>query len=180
MRMDMRIHRLGILVMVLVGFSLIISCSRDEPPVAPPPVVVVGDVLMNEVYSRGTAGNLDWVEIYNPNTVTVTLTGYKICDPGGWGTGATKPKKTFPAGATIAAKGYYVIVTDTADFTGDLSGFGLSSAGDQLWLENATGGLIDTLSFGAMDLTQTIGRYPDGAKTWQLLNTITKGASNKP
>jgi hypothetical protein len=178
MRMDMRIHRLGILVMLLVGFSLIISCSRDEPPVAPPPVVVVGDVLMNEVYSRGTAGNLDWVEIYNPNTVSVTLTGYTIYDLGGQG--GTKPKKPFPAGATVAAKGYYVIVTDTADYSGDLSAFGLSSAGEQLWLENATGGVVDTLTFPAMDVAQTYGRNPDGAKTWQLLNTITKGASNKP
>ena len=176
----MRTHTLIPVALVLAGFSLVTSCSRDEPPVAPPPVIVVGDVMMNEVYSRGVAGNLDWVEIYNPNTVAVNLTGYKLCDPGGWGASATKPKKTFPTGATIAPKGYYVIVTDTADFTGDLSGFGLSSSGDQLWLENATGGLIDTLSFGSMDLTQSVGRYPDGAATWQVLNTITKGASNRP
>jgi hypothetical protein len=117
------------------------------------------------------------VEIYNPNTVSVALNGYKIYDIGGQS--GTKPKKPFPTGATIAAKGFYVITTDTADYSGDLSGFGLSSAGEQLWLENASGAVIDTLTFPAMDVTQTYGRYPDGAKTWQLLNTITKGATNK-
>lgn len=172
----MRLHRLELLALLLVGLSLVISCSRDEPPVAPPPVVVVGDLMLNEVYSRGTPGNLDWVEIYNPNTVAVTLTGYKIYDTGGQG--GTKPKKIFPSGSSIAAKGFYVIVTDTADFGGDLSGFGLSSAGEQLWLENASGAVIDTLTFPAMDVTQTYGRYPDGGP-WKLLNTITKNAANK-
>jgi len=136
-------------------------------------------VLMNEIYSRGVAGNLDWIEIYNPNSEAVDLTGYKIYDVGG-NTGGSKPKKSFPIGSTIPAGGFYVIITDTADFDGDLSGFGLSSGGEEVWLENSNGTVIDNVSFLAMATNQTYGRLPDGSASWQLLNTITRGAPNQP
>lgn len=40
-----------------------------------------------------------------------------------------------------------MIVTDTADFEGDLSGFGLSSSGETVWFENASGTVIDNYAF---------------------------------
>ncbi len=139
---------------------------------------VTVNLVMNEIYSRGTAGNLDWIEVYNPNTVQVNLNGYKIYDIGGQS--GTKPKKSFPATAVIPAKGFYVIITDTADYSGDLSGFGLSSSGEEVWLENSSGTVIDNVTFTAMSTTQTYGRYPDGSTNWQLLNTITRGGPNQP
>ncbi len=132
-------------------------------------------IFMNEIYSRGTAGNLDWIEIYNTTTGAINITGYKIYDIGGQS--GSKTKKQFPDGTIVPAKGFYVIITDTADFAGDLSGFGLSSAGEAVWLEDATGTVIDTVVFLAMSATQSYGRNPDGG-SWQLLNTITRGTSN--
>jgi hypothetical protein len=170
------ISRLSLPVFLL-GLTLISSCGREEPPVALPPPVVPGEVVMNEIYSRGVAGNLDWIEIYNPSSLPIDISGYKIYDVGGQG--GTKPKKGFPAGAVVPAKGFYVIVTDTNSSATVLDGFGLSSAGEQVWLDNASGTLVDTYTFLAMSETQTWGRLPDGAANWQLLNTITRGAANK-
>jgi len=130
-------------------------------------------VVMNEVFSRGVAPDLDWIELYNPNSTPVTITGYKIYDAGGQ-TGV-KPKKEFPAGTVIPAHGFYVITVDSSD----ASGFGLSSAGETAWLENANGNLIDMVAFPAMPVaTTSYGRNPDGSTTWAILNTITKGSSN--
>ena len=135
--------------------------------------------VMNEIYSRGVAGNLDWIEIYNPSETQIDISGYKIYDSGGQA--GTKPKKLFPTGTIIPAKGFYVIITDTASFDGDLSGFGLSSGGETAWLEDAAGTLIDEIAFPAMpDVTQSYGRNPDGSANWELLNTITRGTSNVP
>jgi hypothetical protein len=134
-----------------------------------------GHIVMNEIYSRGVAGNLDWIEIYNGVSAPVNITGYKIYDVGGQG--GTKPKKRFPDGTVIPATGFYVIITDTADYTGDLSGFGLSSAGEKVWLEDTLGAIIDTVTFGAMSTTQSWSRVPDGS-VWQLANTITRGTTN--
>ena len=131
--------------------------------------------VMNEIYSRGVAGNLDWIEIYNPSESPIDISGYKIYDIGG--SSGSKTKKLFPTGTIMPAKGFYVIITDTIDFPGDLSGFGLSSGGEAVWLENASGTVIDTVVFLAMTTTQTYGRHPDGG-IWQILNNITRGSSN--
>ena len=136
-------------------------------------------VMMNEIYARGTAGNLDWIEIYNPNSEAVNLTSYKIYDSGG--NSGSKPKKAFPNGSTIPAGGFYVIITDTADFGGDLSGFGLSQSGERVWLENSNGTVIDDITFPAMSASeQSYCRIPDGSITWQLTSIITRGTTNKP
>ena len=131
-------------------------------------------VKMNEIYSRGVTGDPDWIELYNNSLTAVNIGGYKIYDVGGQG--GTKPKMTFAAGTTIPATGYLVVVTDIAT-TIDPSGFGLSSGGETVWLENAAGAIIDSITFSAMDTSQSYSRYPDGG-TWKLLNTRTRGTSN--
>jgi hypothetical protein len=138
---------------------------------------VAQSVKMNEIFARGVAGNLDWIELYNPSTSAVNIGTYKIYDIGG--ESGTKPKKPFPAGASIPARGFYVIITDTASFPGDLSGFGLSNTGEKVWLQDSvSGALIDTITYGATaTATQSYARIPDGG-TWQVTSTITRGVSN--
>ncbi len=132
-------------------------------------------VVLNEIFSRGVPGDLDWMEVYNPNTVPIDISGYKVYDIGGQG--GTKPKKEFPAGTILPAKGFAAITTDTTD----ASGFGISSGGEDLWLENASGNVIDKISLIAVPIaTNSYGRYPDGSATWQILATTTRGLPNKP
>ena len=50
-------------------------------------------VVMNEIYSRGTTDDPDWIEIYNTTSADIDLSGYKIYDSGGQ-TGS-KTKKEF-------------------------------------------------------------------------------------
>lgn len=133
------------------------------------------NIKMNEIFARGVSGNLDWIEIYNSSSAAINIGGYKIYDSGGHN--GTKPKKLFLTGTTIPGYGYTVIITDTADFPGDLSGFGLSSSGETVWLEDSLGTVIDTIAFPATALTQSYGRAPDGGP-WKLLSTITRAKSN--
>ncbi|MDX9908169.1 MAG: lamin tail domain-containing protein [Mariniphaga sp.] len=135
----------------------------------PPPAI---NILMNEIFSRGSDPDFDWVEIFNASAVDVDLSGYKIYDSGGQ-TGS-KPKKEFPAGTIIPAGGFYVIVVDDAD----ASGFGLSSGGEQVWLENAESTVIDDITFPAMSEVQSYGRKPDGSANFFIFTEITKGGSN--
>ena len=142
------------------------EANSDIPP--PPPSVI----LLNETYSRGTDLNPDWVEIYNDSETEVDISGFKIYDTGGFS--GSKPKMEFPAGSVVPAYGFFVIVVDTADE----SGFGLSSGGDEVWLENAAGAVIDHVVIPAMEVTQSYGRFPDGDENWQLLPSITRGFAN--
>lgn len=161
----------GLVAAVLLG-----ACSREAPPIQgpepPPPEATYA--LMNEIYSRGTAEAPDWIELYNPFNSAVNIGGYSIYDIGG--KNGTKPKKVIPAGTVVSAKGFYVIVTDN---TGDPSDFGLSSAGEEVWLEDSTGTVIDYVAFPAMEVTQSYSRIPDGSTNWQLA-TITRGGPNQP
>lgn len=129
-------------------------------------------VKMNEVYSRGVVTDPDWVEIYNSSSAAISIGGYKIYDNGGQA--GTKPKKEFPVGTIIPAYGYFVIVTDD----GTASGFGISSGGEWLWLEDSLGVVRDSVNVGAMDVTQSYLRAPDGGALWKLSNTITRNRSN--
>ncbi|MHC1739167.1 MAG: lamin tail domain-containing protein [Ignavibacteriaceae bacterium] len=130
-------------------------------------------VLMNEIYSRGVPANPDWIEIYNGTSAAIDITGYKIYDGGG--NAGTKPKKLFPAGSVVPANGFLVIVVDDAD----ASGFGLSSGGDEVWLEDGTGNVIDHTLVPAMpDVNTSFSRVPDGSANWVITNTITKGTAN--
>jgi hypothetical protein len=136
-------------------------------------------IVMNEVQPRGTTGaDADWVEIYNGSDSPVNISGYKIYDSGGQS--GSKAKMTFPAGTIIPAKGFFVIVVDdaaTANPTG--SNFGMSSSGEQIWLEDASGFIIDTFTFlSTPDASHTYGRKPDGSSTFVFFSQITKGASN--
>ncbi len=169
----MRLPQLFVLIALSTAF---LSCSRDEPTIVAPPVQPT-IVKMNELYARGVAGNLDWVEIYNESTFPVDISGYKIYDSGGQS--GTKPKKGIPAGTSVPARGFYVIVTDSNTSDAVQDGFGLSSGGEQVWLEDAAGTIIDTVTFLPHTEYQSYGRNPDGG-TWQVLNTMTRGTANNP
>lgn len=135
-------------------------------------------IVINELFSRGVVGDPDWIELYNSSNTAVDISGYKIYDAGGQGGGI--PKMAYPAGTIIAAKGYFTLVVDdaaTANPTG--SKFGLSSTGDEVWLESAAGFVIDNVVIPAIPiLTNSYGRKPDGTATWEILTTITKNAPN--
>jgi Lamin Tail Domain/Secretion system C-terminal sorting domain len=128
-------------------------------------------VMMNEIYSRGTTTDPDWIELYNSSSNPVDISSYKIYDDGGQ-TGK-KAKKGFPAGTSIPAKGFYVVVTDGSKS----DDFGLSNNGEEVWLEDGSGTVIDDCVFPALTAAQSYGRIPDGGG-WQVLTNITKGSAN--
>jgi len=129
--------------------------------------------MMNELFSRGVPTELDWIEIYNPTSSSIDITGYKIYDSGGFN--GTKPKKLFPGGSVIPANGFLVIITDDTD----PSGFGLSSSGEKVWFENASGTVIDSVDLVEItDTSTSYGRLPDGSANWQILVPRTRGFSN--
>lgn len=163
------------IALVFMAASLaLMSCSREEPVITET-VVQPTIIKMNEIYSRGLPDNPDWIEIYNAGTTTVDIGGYKIYDSGGQA--GTKPKLEIPAGTSLPAKGFFVIVTDIASSVNP-AGFGLSSGGEEVWLEDKSGTIIDNVAFTAMETTQSYSRIPDGGN-WGLTNTITRGATNK-
>lgn len=119
-------------------------------------------VRVNEVESNGgTPG--DWIEFYNAGPTTVNLAGFVVKD------NDDTHSAVLPAGASIAAGGYYVVEEATL-------GYGLGSA-DAARLFDPNGVLVDTYEWTA-HATITYGRCPDGTGVFAQTATSTKGASN--
>ncbi|MCG2799074.1 MAG: lamin tail domain-containing protein [Cellulomonas sp.] len=118
-------------------------------------------VRLSEIESSGgTPG--DWVELVNPSTGAVDLSGYVVKDSDDTHT------FTVPAGTTIEAGGYWVAEVDAS--------FGLGGA-DSARLFDATGTLVDAYSWTAHAGT-TYGRCPTPSGDFTTTAAATKGSAN--
>ncbi len=124
------------------------------------PTVVLSEVLADNVtaYTLGTTMP-DYVELYNYGTGVISLAGYGLTDD------VTKPLKyVFPAGTSIPAGGYLLVICDSlAPVGGELhTGFSLNSGGETvaLFAPGAVVGAtpVDSVAFGPQLPNKSIGR----------------------
>jgi hypothetical protein len=119
-------------------------------------------VKINEVESNGgTPG--DWVELYNPGTTAVDLSGFIFKDSD------DSHAYAIPQGTTIAAGAYLVL--NEADFV-----FGLG-APDAARLFAPNGSVVDSYSWTSHAAT-TYGRCVNGTGSFITTTSSTKGAAN--
>jgi hypothetical protein len=161
----MKTHRFKLLIVLLS--LVLLSCSRDEPFIAPAPPVVLDPIKLNEIYSNGSP---DWIELYNPNSQSVDITGYLIYDDG-----VTTKTSPFPTGTVIAAKGFLTVACDDGATGGN---FKLSSSGERVILTTKAGVVADSITFPALATDQSYSRVPDGSGAWVKTGTVTKGVAN--
>ena len=128
-------------------------------------------IKMNEIYSRGTDDAPDWIELYNTADSAVDISNYKIYDSGG--KNGTKDKKGFDSGTIIPSYGFYVVTTDGSE----AADFGLSNNGEEVWLEDENGNVIEDITFPTLASGESYGRMPDGGD-WTVLTSQTKGSTN--
>ncbi len=113
-------------------------------------------IVINEINynSSDVLNSDDWVELYNPNSSSVNISGWYFEDEGGNFFG-------MPAN-TILAPGAYLVLAENGekfseiypqvnnfigDFGRDPRGFGLSGGGELITLKNANGVLIDAVEY---------------------------------
>lgn len=154
----------SVTLLLLTGMLVVqlTSCTSDNDP---KPVTEEG-LYINEIYASGE----DWVELYNSLEISKNMSGYRIYDN-------PDAKYILPAGTTIPAKGYLILTCNDLG-TGLNTNFKLTSAGETVYLENASGTLINRVTFPALNEGQSYGRYPDGSATLAISGSTSKGASN--
>jgi hypothetical protein len=114
----------------------------------------------------------DLVELYNNGSSTVDLGGMGMTDS------ADEPYKfVFPAGTIVAPGQFLVLYADNdAIPVGIHLGFSLRQSGENLYLFNSSGRLLDSVEFGLQLADSSIGRLADGK--WALTKP-TFGGVNK-
>lgn len=117
--------------------------------------------IINEILAANAGRNIendyynfpDWVEIFNPGTESLDLGSYYISDD------IDEPGKWRLPGYQLPAKGYYLVYCDKKA-SGRHSNFGLSSEGEEVFLSDGSGNIIDQLSFGPQYPNISFGRDP--------------------
>jgi autotransporter-associated beta strand protein len=122
----------------------------------------------------------DWIEIRNTSAAPVLLDGWSLSDDPG-----DLRKWNFPAGASIPANGYYVVVASGLELTPASDGttyahtnFKLSSSGDRIILTRPDGQVEDDLGseYPVQTWRYSYGRQSDGR--FGYLSLGTPGAVN--
>ncbi len=188
-------HRCLYASLALILFcSLFLAPATTQGTAADHPLI--SEVLYDPAASEPGA---EWVELYNPTSNAVDLTGWTIRD-----NTSTDP---LPA-PTIGPGQYLVIASNEGDFRGANPGFtgalvsldgpignGLSNSGDVLSLVDGGGGTIDAVSYGSdssafnppcpdVNEGQSLARQPpdadsDSAGDW-VTGTPTPGGASAP
>jgi len=147
-------------------------------------IMVSGDALViNEVMADAMTGLRDeddelsdWVEIYNTTNAAVSLDNYALSDNEG------RPLKwRFPKGATIPAKGYYVVFCSGKDKIDSVSGvphtnFRISAEKETILLADSQGHVVDRVMIDNLAEDCSYGRNDSG--TLQVFQTATPGLPN--
>jgi hypothetical protein len=147
------------------------------------PVITTDGLVINEFCADNdnvipdSAGDYDdWVEIFNPTSDNIPLSGMYLTD---------KPnnliKWQFPENINIGAGEYLIVWCDEEQEEGSLhTNFGLNSdIGEFIGLTSSDGvTIIDSVTFGLQSTDISYGRFPDASSNWQFFNQPTPGYSN--
>ncbi|MFN0107417.1 MAG: CotH kinase family protein [Blastocatellia bacterium] len=144
-----------------------------------------GQLLINEVMADNEDAfrdpdapteHDDWIEVFNPGTSAVNMSGMYITD------NRNNPTKwKVPEGVTIPARGYLVFIADDNQTTqGPLhTSFSLDADGEGVFIYATNGTtLIDSVTFGIQQEDISFGRITDGDPIWSIFRPSTPGASN--
>ncbi len=140
------------------------------------------DVLINEFLADNvnsfpdpSGDHDDWVELYNPITSPVLLTGRYMTDNP---TNLTKWRFTQPSLYLNPGEFLVVWCDDNLTQPGIHANFKLSKSGEYIALIDTNGTtILDSITFGLQKTDTSYGRFPNGTAAWLFMNP-TPGSSN--
>lgn len=140
--------------------------SYVTKPTTPPPGSGK-DVKVNELLpAPQSTFTYEWIELYNPTSSDIDLSGYIIDDIRSGGSAAY----TIPSGTVIRANGFFVWRTSNY----------FNNTGDTANFVAPDGAIIDSFTYTTIKYDRSYYRYPDGG-AWSstMDSTPTEGAANQ-
>lgn len=138
------------------------------------PLVWINELQSANVSTLEDNGTFpDWVELYNPGSVDVTLDDFALSDD------ADDPLKwTFSGGVALPAGGYLIVFCDSDTNEGTLhTSYNLDQLGEDVVLSAPDGTLLDIVTYPLVADDFSYGRIPDGSTDWEVMSP-TPAASN--
>jgi len=132
-------------------------CPNSQTP-APPMPKIYSSFSLSEILSNPNKGEPEWVEIFNPNSFPVDISGWQLVD------GANHSKNLE---GVIAGFSYKVFTYS--------SGW-LNNSGDKITLVSPAGQQTENYEFGSAEPSFSFAKDAQGA--WTLTSTPTPGTAN--
>jgi len=148
------------------------------------PLATAQGVVINEFVAKNTTGiedevgeREDWIELHNPTSTTITVSGLHITDDV-----ANPTKWPVPAGYTLQPNETMLIWCDEQKSQGPLhANFKLNNEGEEIAIYDSTGLIqIDYISFGKLRRNNSLGRMFDGQPLWLSFPDPTPYLPNEP
>jgi len=140
-----------------------------------------GDLVINEFMASNDAtvadqdGEYDdWIEIYNNSSTNIDLSGHFLSDNAG-----NLTKWEFPSGTSIDGNSYLIVWADDDENQSGLhTNFKLSAAAESVFLVNASGAIVDEVSYVEQASDISYGRFPNGIGNFQIMNPTFNGENS--
>lgn len=144
-------------------------------------VTPAGDLVINEFMASNDVTQADqdgefddWIELYNNSNAEINLEGYTLSDDGN-----DLAQWAFPAGTVIPAGGYLIVwADDDEDQEGLHANFKLSAGGESLFLVNASGTIVDEVTFTEQETDSSYGRFPSGTGPFRTMTPTFNGENS--
>lgn len=154
------------------------SPGRADTP--PSPTVLLNEIAAHTDFATEFDSN-DWIELYNPTAAAIALgPGWYLSDDGS--SEAALMKWAIPQNTTVPAHGFVTFDEITGFHNPTNIGFGLSKAGEQVFLSylpgNTQNRVVDAVTFKTQENDWSLGRYPDGQPNWYALTPRTRNTNN--
>ncbi len=162
-------------------FSIVTPRATNNPTAAPV-LVKINEWMADNFLTLPDPADLDyedWIELYNPETNTVNLTGYYMSD-----TATNATHWAIPTGTTIPPLGYLLVWADnepgqnSANRADLHAAFSLAKGGESIGLFAPDGTLIDLVTFGLQITDASQGRFTDGALSIYTMTNPTPRSAN--
>ncbi|MGK0185429.1 MAG: hypothetical protein ACI9R3_001207 [Verrucomicrobiales bacterium] len=117
----------------------------------------------------------DWIEIYNPGGVAVSLTGYGLSDS------ESQPMKwTFPEDVNLEPDGHLVVFASGKDKRETYlhTNFKISRAGETVVLSSPEGAPVDSIATEEIPIDFSYGRDAVEQNVWKVFSTPTPAEPN--
>lgn len=167
----MRLHDKWLLAVPTVFLAVILYRTFSSPETSR---VVINEVCSNNfsLIQDETGQYADYVELYNTSGEAVSLDGYFLSDD-------ENQLAKYPLKAeVIPPGGYYVVWLDgTDDISAGRTGFKLSRLGEELFLSDAQGKILDAVTLPELSYNTVFGRQEDGRGEWRIMSA-TAGDTN--
>lgn len=139
------------------GFSILENALKYLP-----------DVYISEVKSTTEEG-ADWIELHNRSQNSINLNGWGLSD-------SKKDLYKYKFGDTSIGAGQYIVLELEGGTGSMVADFSLSLATENVYLSDASGRVVDSMSTGVQSIAVSTGRL--GSAERVFFKTATKGAAN--